>query len=74
VLGKNPTNASLTFGATRSFQLRDYATKSNKIELALSHGSLLLMGGESLHFWEHQLTKTKKINAPRINLTFRKLG
>lgn len=74
VLGKNPTIASLTFGATRSFQMRDYATKANKIDLALSHGSLLLMRGESQHFWEHQLPKTKKIQAPRINLTFRKLG
>lgn len=74
VLGKNPTIASLTFGATRSFQMRDYATKANKIDLALSHGSLLLMRGESQHFWEHQLPKTKKTQAPRINLTFRKLG
>ena len=74
VLGKNPTIASLTFGATRSFQMRDYATKSTKIDLALSHGSLLLMSGESQHFWEHQLPKTKKTEAPRINLTFRKLG
>jgi alkylated DNA repair dioxygenase AlkB len=54
--------------------MRDYATKVNKIRLELGHGSLLLMGGESQHFWEHQLPKTKKIQTPRINLTFRKLG
>lgn len=73
VLGKNPTIASLTFGATRSFQLRPYGKKEPKLSLELSHGSLLLMGGESQHFWEHQLPKTKKVLAPRINLTFRKL-
>jgi len=73
VLGKNPTIASLTFGATRSFQLRPYRKKEPKVSLELSHGSLLLMGGESQHFWEHQLPKTKKVMAPRINLTFRKL-
>ncbi len=73
VLGKNPTIASLTFGATRSFQLRPYGKKEPKLNLELSHGSLLLMGGESQHFWEHQLPKTKKVLAPRINLTFRKL-
>ncbi len=73
VLGKNPTIASLTFGATRSFQLRPYGKKEPKVSLELSHGSLLLMGGESQHFWEHQLPKTKKVLAPRINLTFRKL-
>jgi alkylated DNA repair dioxygenase AlkB len=73
VLGRNPTIASLTFGATRSFQLRPYGKKEPKLNLQLSHGSLLLMGGESQHFWEHQLPKTKKVLAPRINLTFRKL-
>ncbi len=73
VLGKNPTIASLTFGATRSFQLRPYGKKEPKLNLELSHGRLLLMGGESQHFWEHQLPKTKKVLAPRINLTFRKL-
>jgi alkylated DNA repair dioxygenase AlkB len=54
--------------------MRDYATKKTKIEVALSHGSLLLMEGESQHHWEHQLPKTKKVQAPRLNLTFRKLG
>ena len=73
VLGRNPTIGSLTFGATRSFQLRPYGKKEPKLSLELSHGSLLLMGGESQHFWEHQLPKTKKVLAPRINLTFRKL-
>ena len=73
VLGRNPTIGSLTFGATRSFQLRPCGKKEPKLSLELSHGSLLLMGGESQHFWEHQLPKTKKVLAPRINLTFRKL-
>jgi len=73
VLGKNPTIASLSFGASRIFQLRPYGKKEPKLNLELSHGSLLLMGGESQHFWEHQLPKTKKVMAPRINLTFRKL-
>ena len=73
VLGRNPNIASVTFGVTRLFQLRDYATKKTKIEIPLSHGSLLMMTGESQHLWEHQLPKTKKVNGPRINLTFRKL-
>jgi len=73
VLGKNPSIASLTFGATRMFQIRHYESKSRKIEIPLSHGSLLMMSGESQHYWEHQIPKTKKILGPRINLTFRKL-
>lgn len=73
VLGKNPSIASITFGATRMFQIRHYESKSHKIEVPLSHGSLLIMSGESQHHWEHQIPKTKKILGPRINLTFRKL-
>ena len=73
VLGRNPKIASITFGASRSFQLRPYSEKEPKVTLELSHGSLLLMEGESQHYWEHQLPKTKKVQEPRINLTFRKL-
>lgn len=73
VLGRNPGIASITFGATRLFQIRHYESKTNKIDIPLTHGSLLMMTGESQHYWEHQLPKTKKVSSPRINLTFRKL-
>lgn len=73
VLGKNPSIASVTFGVTRIFQIRHYETKAHKIDIPLSHGSLLLMSGESQHHWEHQIPKTKKVLGSRINLTFRKL-
>lgn len=73
VLGQNPSIASMTFGASRKFQLRHYTQKSIKRDVVLSHGSLLIMQGESQHFWEHQLPKSSKILGPRINLTFRKL-
>lgn len=73
VLGKNPSIASITFGVTRVFQVRHYDTKSHRIDIPLTHGSLLMMSGESQHHWEHQIPKTKKILGPRINLTFRKL-
>lgn len=73
VLGKNPTIASVTFGATRVFQVRHYETKNHKLDISLTHGSLLIMSGESQHCWEHQLPKIKKLPNSRINLTFRKL-
>lgn len=69
-LGKNPTIASVNFGATRTFQLRHIVTKE-KLEIELNHGSLLIMQGELQHFWQHQVPKTKKIIGERINLTFR---
>jgi alkylated DNA repair dioxygenase AlkB len=69
-LGKNPVIASVNFGATRTFQLRHIKTKE-KLEIELSHGSLLIMQGELQHFWQHQVPKTKEIKTERINLTFR---
>jgi len=69
-LGNNPVIASVNFGATRKFQLR-HNTRNEKIELNLSHGSLLIMQGELQHFWQHQVPKTKQVVKERINLTFR---
>jgi alkylated DNA repair dioxygenase AlkB len=69
-LGINPIIASVNFGATRKFQLRHIKTKE-KLEIELTHGSLLIMQGELQHFWQHQVPKTSKIVNERINLTFR---
>lgn len=69
-LGKNPIIASVNFGATRKFQLRHVRTKE-KIEIELTHGSLLIMQGELQHYWQHQVPKSNKTIGERINLTFR---
>ncbi|MBK8674539.1 MAG: alpha-ketoglutarate-dependent dioxygenase AlkB [Bacteroidetes bacterium] len=69
-LGKNPIIASVNFGATRKFQLRHIHTKE-KLEIELTHGSLLIMQGELQHFWQHQVPKTAQNVNERINLTFR---
>jgi len=69
-LGPNPIIASVNFGAKRKFQLRHKETKE-KIELKLTHGSLLIMRGELQHYWQHQVPKTKLPVKERINLTFR---
>jgi len=71
-LGINPIIGSVNFGATRKFQLRHIDTKE-KIELELTHGSLLIMRGELQHFWQHQVPKTSRKITERINLTFRKI-
>ena len=70
-LGQNPVIASLSLGAERSFHLRHNTIKEQKIKINLEHGSLLLMKGETQHFWKHQISKTAKPIGPRINLTFR---
>jgi alkylated DNA repair dioxygenase AlkB len=69
-LGTNPVIASVNFGEARTFQLRHQITKQ-KIEIELSHGSLLIMQGELQHYWQHQVPKTSKEIGQRINLTFR---
>ena len=69
-LGINPKIASVNFGATRKFQLRHIKTKE-KLEIELTHGSLLIMQDELQHYWQHQVPKTSKSVGERINLTFR---
>jgi alkylated DNA repair dioxygenase AlkB len=71
-LGKNPIIASVSFGATRRFDLMHQATKQ-KLSFQLTSGSLLVMGGEMQHFWKHQIPKQNKIDESRVNLTFRKI-
>lgn len=72
-LGENPTIASLSFGDTRSFMLKHKFKKDLKLNIQLTHGSLLIMGGKTQHYWQHQIPKTRTSYKPRINLTFRKI-
>lgn len=69
-LGLNPVIASLSLGATRRFLLRHNRTRE-QIELSLTDGSLLIMGGRLQHTWRHCVPKSPRCADPRINLTFR---
>lgn len=69
-LGENPIIASLSLGATRKFDLKHNQTKE-KIRFQLNNGSLLIMDSGCQNHWKHQIPKEKKIEKPRINLTFR---
>ncbi len=70
-LGKNPIIASISLGAPRYFHLKHNHIPEAKHKILLEHGSLLLMQGETQHFWKHQIPKTAKPIGERINLTFR---
>lgn len=72
-LGKYPVIGSVSFGATRRFMFRHKFQKELKFEIELAHGSFLLMKGDTQHFWQHQIPKTKRLVEARINLTFRKI-
>ncbi|MBT8184899.1 MAG: alpha-ketoglutarate-dependent dioxygenase AlkB [Eudoraea sp.] len=70
-LGEHPVIASVSLGQERFFHLRHKINKQLKHKILLEHGSLLLMAGETQHFWQHQIPKTSKSIGERINLTFR---
>lgn len=71
-LGAQPAIASLTFGATRVFTLKHKSRPEQpSVKLALEAGSVLLMQGQTQHFWKHGIMKQSQPCGPRINSTFR---
>ena len=72
-LGRRPVIASLSLGATRDFVLRPVGGdgRQKKRTLALEHGSLLLMSGDTQSNWQHCVPRRKRVKDARINLTFR---
>jgi len=63
--------ASVSIGAEREFQFKSKHNPEEKEEILLTHGSLLIMHDPVQQHWLHQIPVRKKVNKPRINLTFR---
>jgi alkylated DNA repair dioxygenase AlkB len=72
-LGPNPVIASVSLGVTRRFVMRHAKVASERLDLDLPGGSLLVMEGTTQHFWRHGVPKQRAIAASRINLTFRRI-
>ena len=70
-LGPRPAIASISLGAPRRFLLRHRTWPEHRREVLLTHGSLLLMAGETQRFYRHAVPKTARPVGSRINLTFR---
>ena len=70
-LGSEPVVASISFGAPRRFTLKHKRRKTEKVELLLEDGSVLLMSGATQANWLHSVPKTSKQVGERINLSFR---
>ena len=78
--------ASVSFGATRRFDLRANTESRGKhikapvqhedVQTYLGSGSLFIMGRNTQRYYKHQVPAEKKVMDGRINLTFRmtKLG
>ena len=62
--------ASLSFGAAREFRFK-HKHLPVTAKVLLGHGSLLIMKDRTQTHWLHSIPKSKKIQTPRINLTFR---
>ena len=71
VIPGNSIIASLSFGETRRFVMKNIKNENIKKEFDLINGSLITMEGETQIFWKHSIPKQKKVKNPRINLTFR---
>jgi alkylated DNA repair dioxygenase AlkB len=69
-LGPNPSIASISLGAERTFELKHLSTGQKK-SILLAHGSLLHMHGPLQHHYKHQLPKKRALTEARLNLTFR---
>ncbi len=70
MLKKGGAIASLSLGAERKFSFKHKENKQ-RIDVFLERGSLLVMKKGTQTNWLHRLPPTKKVNTPRINLTFR---
>jgi alkylated DNA repair dioxygenase AlkB len=68
----NSSIASLSLGAERKFAIKHKVSKEAQ-NILLENGSLLEMLGSFQKNWLHSMPKSKKIIAPRINLTFRQM-
>jgi len=67
--GGQPDIASVSFGASRRFELSDRAGARAGEDLA--SGSLLLITSDAVSRWWHRVPKTGRPVGPRVNLTFR---
>jgi alkylated DNA repair dioxygenase AlkB len=70
--------ASVTFGVTRSFDVRprkktNDGKKSRVARVALGDGDLQLMFSPMQQHYEHAIPVEKRVSGERINLTFRRI-
>ena len=76
LLGSEPTIASLSIGALRTFQIAHVSSGRppvGDIELPLDDGDLLVMRGTFQRRYRHALKKTARSVGPRLNLSYRRV-
>ncbi|WP_411872043.1 alpha-ketoglutarate-dependent dioxygenase AlkB family protein [Vulcanococcus limneticus] len=66
--------ASLSLGASRCFRLKPRRAgeeRETPLSLELGHGDLLVMDPPTQRHWLHQVPARRRVQKPRVNLTFR---
>jgi alkylated DNA repair dioxygenase AlkB len=69
---------SLSLGVSRTLRFKPkprskLANGSGPVAVELAHGDLLLMDPPTQEHWLHELPRRKRVQQPRINLTFRRI-
>lgn len=72
-LGAMPWLASYNLGASRDFALRRKGESRQRECVVLGHDQLMLMNPYVQQGWQHALPVRRRVQAPRINMTFRKI-
>lgn len=72
-LGDEPVIASVSLGATRTFELRHRKQPRLLERYSLNSGSLLVMKGQTQKRWVHRIPKEPSVQGERVNLTFRQV-
>ena len=72
-LGPTPTIASVSLGETRELLFKHRVEKLGTHKIPLTHGSLLVMSGDTQRNWLHAINKESRPTGKRINLTFRQI-
>jgi alkylated DNA repair dioxygenase AlkB len=66
--------ASLSLGATRTFQLRpkkESCLRHDPLGVDVAHGDLIVMAGDTQLYWEHRVPRDPRTTGERLNVTFR---
>lgn len=71
-LDPNSPIVSVSFGATRIFEIKENST-SKVTKIPLIDGSVFIMPAGFQDKYQHRIPKEPKIQTPRINLTFRNI-
>jgi alkylated DNA repair dioxygenase AlkB len=70
-LDKNAGVVSLSYGATRTFRIRNKKSKKIEIDIPTVNGILIQMGGIFQQEFTHEIPIQKKVQGDRYSFTFR---